>query len=90
MPAIRASISGRVQGVGYRFTARRMAAQLGVTGWARNAADGSVEVLAQGSEESLTEFRRFLERGPAGAVVRSVDVTDAEVDETLSGFHITF
>ena len=64
-------VCGRVQGVGYRYFALRTAMQLGVGGFARNLDDGSVEVLAEGSPESLTRFEEALRRGlppPGGPV----------------------
>lgn len=48
--------SGSVQGVGFRFTAERMASSLGITGWVRNLRDGRVEVMCEGKEGSLKEF----------------------------------
>ena len=58
--AVIATITGRVQGVGYRYTALRVAEQLGLRGWVRNAPDGSVETWAQGSGDVLEEFVAFL------------------------------
>ncbi|MEW6101056.1 MAG: acylphosphatase [Candidatus Omnitrophota bacterium] len=48
--------SGRVQGVGFRFTAEDLAVESGITGWAKNLRDGRVEVLAEGEERNLTDF----------------------------------
>ena len=59
-------ISGRVQGVGFRWFARRTAAQLGVTGWVRNLPSGDVEVQAAGSSATLARLKQELERGPGG------------------------
>jgi acylphosphatase len=67
----RCQVFGRVQGVFYRSTTRQKAYQLGLTGWARNLADGSVEVLACGEEASVDALRAWLWEGPAAA-----DVTD--------------
>src|SRR5262249_62389679 len=52
MPAYRFIVQGRVQGVGYRYFARRQAEALGVTGYARNRADGTVEVVGEGTEDA--------------------------------------
>lgn len=57
-------ISGRVQGVGYRYFAVRAAERLGVAGTVRNLADGSVEAVAEAAVATLIEFRAELERGP--------------------------
>jgi acylphosphatase len=80
-------ISGRVQGVGYRYFAERSAHQADVTGWARNLDDGRVEVHANGTGESLDDFEGRLRQGPRFAEVRSVESSEAAVLE-LSGFHI--
>jgi acylphosphatase len=84
--AIAARITGRVQGVGYRYSVMHIAKELGLTGWVRNAADGSVETRAQGDERALERFAAFLEEGPRSARVRSVDVHAVEPDLSLEGF----
>ncbi|HTB15988.1 MAG TPA: acylphosphatase [Bryobacteraceae bacterium] len=80
-------ISGRVQGVGYRYFAERSAHAAGVTGWARNLDDGSVEAHANGTQAQLDDFEARLRQGPRFADVRSVQVSEVPVLE-LSGFHI--
>jgi acylphosphatase len=87
MKARRFLISGRVQGVGYRYFAERSAHETGVTGWARNLDDGRVEVHANGTTERLEDFEGRLRQGPRFADVRSVESSEAAVLE-LSGFHI--
>lgn len=72
-------ISGRVQGVGYRYFAERSAHQTGVTGWARNLDDGRVEVHANGSKEQLEDFEGRLRVGPRFAEVRAVEVREDAV-----------
>ena len=84
-------VSGRVQGVGYRYFAVDAAEQLGVTGYAKNLADGRVEVYAIGTSDQLREFARELRRGPAHAAVADVSEVEAEVFEDLSsGFSVAF
>lgn len=69
-----ARITGRVQGVGFRWWARRQADALELTGWVMNADDErAVELVAEGSPDSLDELERRLQRGPSGATVESVD-----------------
>ena len=80
-------VSGRVQGVGYRAFAQHAARGIGVTGWARNFADGNVEVHANGTESQLDDFEARLRQGPRWGEVRSVAVTEAAVSDT-SGFQI--
>jgi acylphosphatase len=69
-----------VQGVGYRYFARRAALQLGMTGYVRNLRDGRVEVCAVGSAAKLAALRTELERGPRGAIVSSVTEEEASLD----------
>lgn len=72
-------VSGRVQGVGYRYFAMNAAAQLEVTGYAKNLADGRVEVYAIGTGEKLRDFVRELRRGPALAAVADICEVEAEL-----------
>ena len=88
--AARFTVHGRVQGVGFRWSARRVAGELSLAGWARNRPDGSVEAWAQGSRGALEELRVFIEQGPPGAVVERVEVEQVEPDDRLEGFQITF
>jgi acylphosphatase len=66
-------VSGHVQGVFFRASARDEALRLELTGHARNLSDGSVEVVACGSEEALASLERWLQRGPPLAQVSSVE-----------------
>lgn len=79
----RCLVSGRVQGVFYRATARDQAENLNVTGWARNLADGRVEVLACGDPEAVERFCDWLGEGPPAAQVESVDCEEVSVDAPL-------
>ena len=72
-------VSGRVQGVGFRFFAERTAASLGVGGYVRNMFDGRVEVYAIGSAEQMDALRNALRRGPRMAAVDRVDEQDADI-----------
>lgn len=67
-------VTGAVQGVGFRYFAHRMARGLGVGGFARNLADGRVEVVAEGPRRAVEEFVGRLRRGPSGAAVADVQV----------------
>ncbi|WP_213814813.1 acylphosphatase [Glaciihabitans sp. dw_435] len=73
----RAVITGRVQGVGFRYSTAQRAADLGLTGYARNLFDGSVEVEVEGDEASVSEMLQWLASGPPTAAVKTVDVTDS-------------
>ncbi len=71
---VRVLAGGRVQGVAYRFYAEKYAGLLGITGWVRNLPDGRVEVLAEGSAESVGTFLDRLREGPSLARVETFDV----------------
>ena len=79
-------VSGRVQGVGYRYFARREAMRLKLTGYAENRDDGRVEVLAVGDEPALQEFEQALRHGPSGARVTTVVAEPAASTETFTTF----
>jgi acylphosphatase len=81
-------ISGRVQGVGFRFFARATAAREGLHGWVRNLPDGRVEIEAEGEAEALERFERAIRQGPPGARVGGVDVTDEGARFRDTGFHV--
>jgi len=87
VPAYRYVVQGRVQGVGYRYFILRQADALGVSGFARNLADGAVEVLAEGTGAALADFEARLREGPAFAEVASVE-REASPERGSSGFHI--
>ncbi|MBA2077519.1 acylphosphatase [Rhodanobacter sp. PCA2] len=87
MPAARFLVAGKVQGVFFRASAREEALQLGLTGHARNRADGSVEVLAQGEPGALAELERWLRHGPPLARVESLTREDL-AEQPLHGFGI--
>jgi acylphosphatase len=69
---LHAVVRGLVQGVGYRATTLDEARRLGLAGWVRNRVDGTVEVLAEGTEPKLNLFFAYLRRGPLGARVAGV------------------
>jgi acylphosphatase len=72
-------ISGHVQGVGYRAFARHAAREIGATGWARNLANGDVEVHANGTPSQLDDLEGRLRQGPRWAEVRRATATEAPV-----------
>jgi DNA ligase D-like protein (predicted 3'-phosphoesterase) len=78
--AIRALVSGRVHGVGFRDATRRRALELGVLGWVRNEHDGTVAVHAEGPPAAVEALLRFLRDGPRGAGVSGVTVEDVRVE----------
>ena len=83
MQTARFAVSGRVQGVGYRWFAARTARELGLRGWVRNAPDGSVEAVGAGSDDALEAFGAALRRGPVGSRVDAVSRGSAHDEATL-------
>jgi acylphosphatase len=75
MPSVHLLISGRVQGVFFRSTARDVASELGVAGWIRNTPEGKVEAEISGDQQSVDHFIAWSKQGPTGAIVQSVIVT---------------
>ena len=81
-------IVGRVQGVWYRKSTRDAALQRGLTGWVRNADDGSVEAVAEGPRAQLEDFIAWCRKGPAGARVDEIEATWAEATGAFEGFYV--
>ena len=81
-------ISGRVQGVGFRFFAEDWANLLGICGYAKNLWGGNVEVYAIGNQAALEEFKRRLAEGPRSARVTNLEELDAPVDKSYNRFEI--
>ena len=81
-------VTGRVQGVGFRWFVVREASALGVAGWTRNLPDGRVEALAQGEPEAVEALAAALAKGPPHARVSHVAVDDVAVDPELTSFDV--
>jgi acylphosphatase len=81
-------ITGRVQGVGFRFYTQRKARELGISGWVRNRRDGSVEVVIRGDAGAVERMIAWARHGPPSAQVTGVGVADesGECREEYSGF----
>ena len=82
-------VSGRVQGVGFRYATLRQAERLGLRGWVRNTSDGKVEIAADGERDAVDRLVVWCRQGPPGA--RVSDVCEFELDDPapLGEFHIT-
>ncbi len=81
-------ISGRVQGVGFRFFAEDAAAREGLHGWVRNLPDGRVEIFAEGEAEAVERFERKIGHGPPRAQVTDLRVEEAQPTWRTTGFSI--
>ncbi len=86
--AVRAVVTGRVQGVFYRASFQQQARSRGLGGWVRNRPDGSVEFLIQGDAEAVQQQLEWAKRGPKNARVSDVDVQEISADAELAGFDI--
>jgi acylphosphatase len=90
MKAFKVNISGRVQGVRFRASARDEAKRMGVSGWVRNLTDGSVEVFIQGQEEKLNSLLSWCYEGPPGASVTGVEYAERPIDPSINTFSIRY
>ena len=83
-------VSGRVQGVGYRYSTVRTAVKYRVFGWVRNNSDGSVELECEGNSEDIDNFIKWLKVGPAGARVTSIEIKEKQYQGFYSNFAIEY
>lgn len=89
--ALRINVTGRVQGVGFRYTAQQKAARLGITGWVRNERDGSVEIHAEGSPEQLAALLDWLDAGgPSYSRISCINHYRAQAMGTFSRFSVEY
>jgi len=88
MEQSRLKIIGKVQGVSFRAMARETALSFGLNGYAKNMADGSVEVVLQGKEEDVRSFMSWAKEGSRRAIVEDVQVEIKKADELFTGFYI--
>ena len=87
---VHAFVSGRVQGVAYRYFAERRAAEIPVTGWVRNLRDGRVEIMAEGEKADLESFLGFLHQGPRMAKVDGLNLLWEDYRGEFEDFRIEF
>jgi acylphosphatase len=85
----RVVVRGRVQGVFFRDSTRRLAQRHGVAGWVRNRPDGAVEAVFEGEETDVARLVAFVREGPRGASVEHVKVAEEE-PEGLAGFALSY
>ncbi len=85
---VRIVVRGRVQGVGFRYAVVPQARRLGLSGWARNAAGGSVEILAEGNAAAVHDLIAWCRQGPPAARVADVQHTEEPRDRPLGPFGV--
>lgn len=85
-----ARITGRVQGVGYRYFVKQIAGENSVSGWVKNLSDGSVLVMARGEEAVMETFLDHLKEGPSMAAVENVSVSKMPGLENFNGFRVKY
>ncbi len=90
MRRVHLSISGRVQGVCFRAEACDEAQRLDVKGWVRNLSDGSVEIVAEGEDRDIKEFIKYCHKGPPGAFVRDVKISEEDFKNEFEDFDIAY
>jgi acylphosphatase len=88
LAARRYVVSGRVQGVGFRYFVLEAAESEGLSGWVKNLPDGRVEVLAEGEREAVERFEGRIHRGPPNARVAGVESSDESPAGRFTGFRI--
>jgi acylphosphatase len=88
MKARRFFFSGHVQGVGFRYSVKQLAAGFDVCGWVRNLNDGRVELFMQGESAEIEAMDRDIRLSHLGGFIRGIESYDVELDENLKGFSI--
>ena len=83
-------VSGRVQGVGFRFFTESIANKYGLKGYVRNTRDNRVEILCQGEKEDIDLFVSEVSRGPAFAVITDIKIENVEINKVFNSFEIDY
>jgi acylphosphatase len=84
------NISGRVQGVGFRYFAQQKAKEMGITGWVRNSVDGSVLIVAQGIEAEIKTFIDYLYLGPTRSRVDKISTCVMQITTVFDSFSVKY
>lgn len=87
---VKLTVRGQVQGVGFRYFTRRTAETLQLTGWVRNCADGSVEAVLEGAEDSVNAALEYLRQGPEGGYVDTLHCEKLPYQGDFDGFEVRF
>ncbi len=81
-------VTGRVQGVGYRYYVQNIAVQFGIKGWVRNMEDGSVKAFLYGSPENVHSIISYMKKGPGSAFIEKLVWRESAADENIKTFTI--
>ena len=88
---VKIRVSGRVQGVGFRFFTYQKATKLGLVGYVKNLDNGEVEIVAQGDNISIAKLIQWLEQGgPVSARITAINVTELIPENQLNAFNIKY
>ncbi len=90
MQAAKITISGEVQGVSYRYFAKRSAEKLGVNGYVKNLANGDVEAFVEGEKDEIESFIESLREGPSSSQVENINVEWLETSGMFKDFRIEY
>ncbi len=88
--AKRIKVKGIVQGVGYRYFVYEKANQIGISGYVKNLADGSVEIVCQCDEDKMNKLLEHLKLGPVYSKVENIDIEEIDCNQLFDGFEIKF
>ena len=88
--SLKIKVHGRVQGVGFRYSAIQVATRIGISGWVRNEWDGTVQIYCEGEAASVDNFIRWCRKGPSMAYVTSLDIDPVPYQGVYNGFKIDF
>ncbi|MEM0473362.1 MAG: acylphosphatase [Candidatus Aenigmatarchaeota archaeon] len=88
MKRVHIFVSGRVQGVNFRWFTKTVAEKLGIKGWVRNLNDGRVEIIAEGDDEEMENFLSYISKGPVLARVDKIDAREQDYKNEFKEFSI--
>lgn len=90
MKQLELTVSGRVQGVGFRYYVQKKAVELGINGWVRNTVDGNVQIVAQGEESEIQTFTDYLYIGPPLARVDKISKVETKLLNVFHNFSVKY
>ncbi len=90
MICVKLTVSGKVQGVGFRWFIKQQANKLGINGTVRNLANGNVEIEVEGEEENVNELIRYAKAGPSFSRVSQVNIEKKTLTKIYKSFEVTY